>query len=125
MVLEIITKMKQSAQLMKEILNQDMDDVKSANHKGLLGRIEAKEKVMQGLSDLKVELNQTLAKAYQNGIDINVYRESINDLEGELVELYNLNKKLGHIILPIKDMYGKIAEEISQINGGSLYEIKA
>ncbi len=125
MVLEIITKMKQSAQLMKEILNQDMDDVKSANHKGLLGRIEAKEKVMQSLSDLKIELNQTLAKAYRNGVDINLYRESINDLEGELVEIYNLNKKLGHIILPIQEMYGKIAEEISQINGGSLYEIKA
>ena len=125
MVFEIITQMKQSAQLMKEILNKDVDDVKSANHKGLLERLEEKEILMQKLSDLKVELNKTLVKAYQNGIDINVYRENINDLEIELVELYNLNKKLGHIILPIKEMYGKIAEEISQINGGSLYEIKA
>lgn len=125
MIFEIITKMKQSANLMKEILDQDMQDVKGANHKGLVERLEAKESVMQKLSDLKIELNGALVKAYQNGIDINMYRDSINDLESELVELYNLNKKLGMVILPIKEMYGKIAEELSEINGGSLYEIKA
>ena len=125
MIFEIITKMKQSANAMKEILDQDMQDVKNANHKGLIERLEAKENIMQTLSDLKIELNSALVKAYQSGIDLNMYRESINDLESELVGIYNLNKNLGMVILPIKEMYRELAEELSEINGGSLYEIKA
>lgn len=125
MIFEIITKMKQSANAMKEILDQDMQDVKNANHKGLIERLEAKENIMQKLSDLKIELNSALVKAYQSGIDLNMYRESINDLESELVGIYNLNKNLGMVILPIKEMYRELAEELSEINGGSLYEIKA
>lgn len=120
--------LKQLDNLVKEIQKYtalDIDDVKKANHEQLLERNDLKLKAMEDLANLKKELNQQLALKYQNGEDITVYKNSVDELEVELRKLYELNGKLGSIVLPVRQMYKDIIDEITAINGGSLVEIRA
>ena len=48
-----------------------------------------------------------------------------NALEIELKELYELNKKLASIVLPVQQMYKDLVEEISAADGGNFFDIKA
>lgn len=125
MIEETVKNMMATAKQMREILMLDIEDVKAARHDELLDRCVKKEEMMQSLSDEKVSLNSQLAKAYQEGADINKYREMVNDLEDELVKLYELNTRLGLIVAPIKKLYSDIVEELTNENGGTLYDVKA
>ena len=110
---------------LKEAIKEDIDDVKMANHEKLLDRNEIKLQLMQDISSSHQELNELLADAMQNGEDINNYRDIVNKLEEHLRELYELNGKLASIVLPVKQMYKEIIDDITRINGGSVFEVIA
>ena len=103
----------------------DIEDVKKARHESLVQRNNVKLDLMDKLSDLKQKLNVELASEYQKGVDITIYRTSIDELEGQLGELYRANGKLASIVLPVKEMYKEIIEELTTQNGGALVEVMA
>jgi len=110
---------------LKESIKLDIIDVKQAKHESLLERNEEKIIMMENLSNLKKKLNEELSVEYKKGNDISLYKESIDDLEVNLRELYKLNGKLAAIVLPVKEMYKEIIDEITLRNGGSLIEVMA
>ena len=61
----------------------------------------------------------------QEAKDVNIYRQSVDVLEVQLKELYELNKKLASIVLPVQQMYKELVSEIKAVNGGQLFDIKA
>ena len=103
----------------------DIEDVKKARHESLVQRNNVKLDLMDKLSDLKQKLNEELSSEYQKGVDITIYRTSIDELEGQLGELYRANGKLASIVLPVKEMYKEIIEELTTQNGGALVEVMA
>jgi len=113
-----------AAELKKSIV-LDINDVKKANHESLVERNSIKLTLMDSLSELKQKLNSELSVEYKNGKDISIYKDSIDDLEVQLRELYELNGKLASIVLPVKEMYKDIIDEITTKNGGSLVEVMA
>jgi len=115
---EITTKLHNSILL-------DIEDVKKAQHESLVKRNDEKLNLMDDLSTLKQKLNDELASEYKNGVDITVYKKSIDELEAQLGDLYKANGKLAAIVLPVKEMYKEIIEEITAQNGGSLVEVMA
>ncbi|PIF04108.1 MAG: hypothetical protein CSA86_03165 [Arcobacter sp.] len=110
---------------LKESILLDIEDVKKANHESLVERNSSKLTLMDKLTQLKQQLNTELSQEYQKGKDISVYKTSIDDLEIQLRELYELNGKLASIVLPVKEMYKEIIDEITKVNGGSLIEVMA
>ena len=60
----------------------------------------------------------------QNGVDVNIYRQKVDNLEDELKELYKLNAKLASIVLPIKKMYKDIVDELTAQNGEIYLKLK-
>lgn len=110
---------------LKESIVLDIHDVKKANHESLVTRNSVKLTLMDSLSELKQKLNSELSDEYKKGNDISIYKNSIDELEKQLRELYELNGKLASIVLPVKEMYKEIIDEISQNNGGSLIEVMA
>ncbi|MEA3354201.1 MAG: hypothetical protein U9Q33_10330 [Campylobacterota bacterium] len=115
-------------ELTKELQNmiqQDIEDVKNARHEVLIERNNEKLDSMEKLSQLKQKLNEELTQEYKNGQDVTIYKENIDKLENELRHLYYLNGKLGSIVLPVKEMYKEIIDEITASNGGSLIEVRA
>ena len=46
------------------------------------------------------------------------------DIENQK-ELYELNKKLASIVLPVQRMYKDLVSEITEVKGGQLFDIKA
>jgi archaellum component FlaC len=110
---------------LSEAISSDIEDVKNANHEKLLERNDMKLELMTEISSLQDELNAYLAQAMQNGEDLNNYRESVNNLEVSLTNLYFLNGKLASIVLPVKEMYKDIIQKITKDNGGSLFEVTA
>jgi archaellum component FlaC len=110
---------------LKDAINSDIEDVKKANHEKLLERNDLKLALMTKINDAQNELNQLVALEIQKGTDINIFRDDINNLEENLKELYELNGKLASIVLPVKEMYKKIIDEITLANGGALVEVKA
>jgi len=110
---------------LKNSIVLDINDVKKANHESLVTRNSVKLTLMDSLSELKQKLNSELADEYKKGNDISIYKDSIDELEVKLRELYELNGKLASIVLPVKEMYKDIIDEITKKNGGSLIEVMA
>jgi len=117
---------------LKSIVNQlhdsillDIEDVKKAKHESLVQRNEIKLELMDTLSKLKQNLNDELSSEYQKGVDITIYKNSIDELEAQLGELYRANGKLASIVLPVKEMYKEIIDELTAQNGGALIEVMA
>lgn len=125
MIEQIVNSMLENTKKMQEIIMCDIEDVKKARHENLLERNDMKKDLMVLIASQKQELNMALASEYQKGIDINVYRETVNHLEQELYNLYELNSKLGSIVLPVRQMYKEIVDELTAQNGGNLYDIRA
>ncbi|HIP13183.1 MAG TPA: hypothetical protein EYG73_10750 [Arcobacter sp.] len=120
-----VNEMIELAKSLKNSIISDIDDVKNANHEKLLERNDIKLSLMQEISNSHSELNVLLSDAIQNGEDVDNFREDVNSLEEHLRELYELNGKLAAIVLPVKQMYKDIIDEISANNGGTLFEVRA
>jgi len=103
----------------------DIEDVKNANHEKLLERNEIKTLTIDEIANAKALLNEQLSQEFQNGVDITIYRKDVDKLEQNLRELYELNGKLASIVLPVKEMYREIIDDITQANGGNLVEVMA
>ena len=125
MIYEIVKKLKSLTNELQNAIILDIEDVKKANHDGLIERNEVKLELMDNLTTLKKSLNEELSKEYQSGVDISKYKDNIDELEGELKKLYKLNGKLASIVLPVKEMYKEIIDDIKSVNGGSIVEVMA
>ena len=110
---------------LKNSIEQDIEDIKAAKHEELLKRNDEKHIMIDEITLLKTKLNEELMAKIQEGVDVNIYRASVDSLEVELKELYELNKKLASIVLPVQQMYKDLVSEISEANGGKFFDIKA
>jgi short-subunit dehydrogenase involved in D-alanine esterification of teichoic acids len=120
-----VNEMIRLAVTLKLAINTDIQDVKKANHEKLLERNDKKLELMQEISKSHSDLNILLSQAIQNGEDVNNFRDIVNELEEHLRELYELNGQLAAIVLPVKQMYKEIIDEITVNNGGTLFEVIA
>jgi len=118
----VIIMIEQAMQL-KEDINKDITDIMNAQHEKLLNRNDNKLQLMREISEAHKQLNTQLADAMNNGIDIDIYRDIVDELEVHLTEVYALNGRLAAIVLPIKQMYTDIVNDITTQNGGSLVEV--
>jgi len=125
MVEEIVNEMLVLVRKMQDFINQDIEDIKKARHEELLNRNDDKQYMIEEIASYKQKLNNEIINEMQNGVDVNIYREKVNDLENELKKLYTLNKKLSLIVEPIQKMYKDIVDEISESNGGTVFNVKA
>lgn len=124
MVTTIIDEMTKLVFEMKDLINKDIEDIKAAKHEKLLDRNENKQSSMERIIELREELNKELVKKMGEGIDINIYRNAVDELEVNLQELQKLNAKLALIVLPIKQMYKDIVDDLTKDSGGNIVEIK-
>lgn len=125
MIENIVNKMLINIENLKQAIKDDIEDIKLANHEKLLERNDRKQGYMDDIVNLKNELNQALVTEVRNGVDVNIYRVTVNNLEDELKQLYTLNGKLASIVLPVKQMYKEIVDELTERSGGNIFEIKA
>jgi archaellum component FlaC len=125
MINSIIDKMLATISSLKQAINDDIEDIKLANHEKLLERNDLKQEHMDSIVELKNELNAALIEAVKSGVDVNGFRQKVDFLEEELRDLYALNGKLASIVLPVKQMYKEIVDELTEQSGGNLFEIKA
>lgn len=125
MIENIIDNMHKLINDLKNAINLDIEDVKESKHEELLLRNEEKNEIINKIMKKKVELNQELSKLIAENFDVNIYRHKVDTLEENLKNLYELNKKLANIVLPIKQMYKELLEEISENSGGQIFDIKA
>ncbi len=126
MINSIVNEMKIVIGKMKKAINDDIEDIKNANHDKLLDRNDLKLEHMNKIVELKQQLNEQLIKDMKNGVDVNIYREKVDGLENDLKQLYELNGKLASIVLPIKQMYKEMVDDLTEHNGGgSLIDVKA
>ena len=110
---------------LKNSIIQDIEDIKAAKHEQLLRRNDDKHILIDNITSLKSQLNSELISKMQDGVDVNIYRKSVDLLEIELKELYELNKRLASIVLPVQQMYKDLVSEITAVNGGKIFDIKA
>ncbi|MBY0540031.1 MAG: hypothetical protein WCR78_01525 [Arcobacteraceae bacterium] len=110
---------------LKSSIEQDIEDIKAAKHEELLKRNDEKHIMIDEITSLKTKLNEELMSKIQEGVDVNIYRESVDLLEVELKDLYELNKRLASIVLPVQQLYKDLVSEITAANGGKIFDIKA
>ena len=125
MIENIVKDMSDLVDQLKSSINQDILDIKEAKHEELLKRNDQKHQMIDEIMALKMELNKELIILIQEEKDVNIYRESVESLEVQLKELYELNKKLASIVLPVQRMYKDLVSEITEVKGGQLFDIKA
>lgn len=125
MIEDIVNKMSALVDKLKDSITLDIEDIKKAKHEELLKRNDEKHIFIDEISRLKIELNKQLMSEIEKGNDVNVYRKNVDELELKLKDLYTLNKKLASIVLPVQQMYKDLVEEISNANGGQVFDLKA
>ncbi|MDX9960809.1 MAG: hypothetical protein RBS32_04960 [Aliarcobacter sp.] len=125
MIVKIIENMSDLINKLKISINQDILDIKEAKHEELLTRNDEKHHMIDEIMNLKTKLNQELMSMIQKSEDVNIYRTSVDSLEAELKDLYELNKRLASIVLPVQQMYKDLVSEIAIANGGNFFDIKA
>lgn len=125
MVAKIIKDMCELVNNLMVSINQDILDIKEAKHEELLRRNDEKHFMIDEIMRLKIELNKELMLIIQKGENVDIYRQSVDELEVRLKELYELNKKLASIVLPVQQMYKDLVSEITAVNGGQIFDIKA
>ena len=125
MIETIINDMTSLVNKMQDYIKQDIEDIKSAKHEELLNRNDEKQQMIEKIAAYKQQLNQEIVNQMQNGIDVNMYRKNVDNLENELRNLYELNRKLALIVQPIQQMYKDIVDDITEKNGGTLFHVKA
>ncbi len=125
MIKSQVNRMINLAIALKNAIHEDIKDVKNANHEKLLERNDEKLELMMQISEAQKVLNQILVDEINKGVDINQFRDDVDLLEFHLRELYELNGKLASIVLPVKEMYRQIIDEITTQNGGMLFEVRA
>jgi len=125
MIKNIVAQMIEVVYSLQNDIKADIEDVKQANHEQLLDRNDIKLEKMEQIASFKEELNSALVHAVQGGEDIDQYRNDVDNLEENLLLLSQLNGKLATIVLPVKEMYKDIIDEIVRANGGSLIEVHA
>lgn len=125
MINDIVAKMNLKIDNLKKLINEDISDIKEANHETLLKRNELKQTLIDDIIFCKSELNKELVLEIQKGVDVNIYRAKVDELENNIKNLYELNRKLSAIVLPIQNMYKELVNEFSSVNGGRIFDIKA
>lgn len=125
MIENIINEMTKLVNKMQDYIKQDIEDIKKAKHEELLNRNDEKQYMIERIAAYKQQLNQEIVNQMQNGVDVNKYRHSVDNLENELRNLYDLNRKLAIIVEPIQQMYKDIVDDITEKNGGSLFHVNA
>lgn len=125
MINEIIQRMSNLVNNLQNSINLDIEDIKKAKHESLLNRNDEKHSMINEITKLKAQLNNELISKIQEGIDVNIYRTKVDLLEEDLKKLYELNKKLASIVLPVQQMYKELVEDITAANGGNIFDIKA
>lgn len=125
MVEKIVNDMIELVVKMQNYINLDIEDIKKARHEALLDRNDEKQIMIEQIAQYKRELNQEIVKEMQRGVDVNIYRDNVDNLENELKNLYKLNRKLAQIVEPIQKMYKDIVEDISDNNGGTVFNVTA
>ena len=125
MIENIVKDMSDLVDQLKSSIKQDISDIKEAKHEELLKRNDQKHQMIDEIMALKMELNKELIILIQEEKDVNIYRESVDSLEIQLKELYELNKKLASIVSPVQRMYKDLVSEITEVKGGQLFDIKA
>jgi len=125
MIKTIVSDMIKVVKDLQHDLILDIEDVKQANHEQLLDRNDIKLVKMEDIASLKEQLNVALSGAIEEGIDVNIFRDDVNNLEDELLNLSKLNTKLAAIVLPVKEMYKEMINDIQRANGGSIIEVRA
>ncbi|WP_421716581.1 hypothetical protein [Arcobacter arenosus] len=125
MVETIVKEMIDLVNKMQNYILQDIEDIKQAKHAELLNRNDEKQSMIEKITLYKKRLNQEIVNELQNGVDVNIYRDQVDNLEAELKKLYELNRKLAMIVQPIQQMYKDIVDEITDNNGGNFFNVKA
>jgi predicted nucleic acid-binding Zn-ribbon protein len=125
MIDEIIERMSTLVKDLQNSIELDIEDIKKAKHESLLNRNDEKHNMINEITELKAKLNQELITKIQEGIDVNIYREKVDFLEVQLKNLYDLNKRLASVVLPVQQMYKELVEEITAANGGKIFDVKA
>lgn len=125
MIENVILQMNSKIDSLKQSINEDIQDIKDAKHENLLKRNDIKQTLIDDIISYKAELNKELIKELEKGVDVNIYRAEVDKLENNLKDLYELNRKLSAIILPIQNMYKELVSEFSSVNGGRIFDIKA
>ncbi|UTJ05973.1 hypothetical protein [Arcobacter roscoffensis] len=125
MVNDVVNNMTKLVNELKESIKQDITDIKAGKNEALLERNDHKHDLINEIASLKSDLNRELISEMKEGVDVNIYRDQVDALEDDLKELYELNKKLASIVLPIKQMYSDLVDEITVVNGGQIFDVKA
>ncbi len=125
MIEKVIDNMNLKVKKLYEYIEQDIEDIKEARHEELEKRNLAKVILIEDITSLKTQLDEELISKIQEGVDVNIYRERVDNLEQDLRNLYELNTDLAHLVLPIKKMYENLVKEISELNGGKIFDVKA
>lgn len=125
MIEKIVSDMSKLVDDLKNSIELDMEDIRQAKHEELLNRNDEKHFLIDQITQSKAILNEQLISEMKSGVDVNIYREQVDNLEIKLKELYELNKKLASIVLPVQQMYKELVEEVTAANGGQIFDIKA
>jgi ElaB/YqjD/DUF883 family membrane-anchored ribosome-binding protein len=100
------------------ITNQDIEDIKQAQHNTLFNRNIEKDKLVNQFTHLKSQIDDILVKRSETGLDlsqiINPQEDKLlGEFKNKLEEFHNVHKKFSKMALLISNFYNNLLHKIS------------
>ena len=102
------------------ITNQDIEDIKVANHEVLFERNKTKEELLSQFISLKSQIDSILVKRSESGLDmskiINPEEDKLlGEFKNKLQEFYTIHKKFAKMALIVTNFYTNLVDKTTGV----------
>ena len=128
MLKQILKQTNDNLDKLIDITNQDINDIKEANHDALFERNKTKDKIVQEFITNKNQIDTILIKRSESGLSLeNMLSDEENQLFDEfklkLQEFADIHKKFSKMALAVANFYNNLSHKVNQTEVDIGYEM--
>jgi len=103
---------------LKQITQQDIADIKQANHDELFQRNDKKNELLQEFSQLKSQIDLTLVRRSESGLAIEQIMNNeenilLDEFKNKLNNFYEVHKKYAKMAILVTNFYNNLVNKVN------------
>ena len=112
-----------------DITNQDIEDIKTANHDSLFERNKEKDKIVQSFITCKNQIDTILIKRSESGLSLEEMLSSeesqlFDEFKIKLKQFSDIHRKFSKMALAVANFYNNLSHKVNQTEVDIGYEMK-
>jgi len=111
-----------------QITQEDIEDIKQANHEPLFARNNEKEELIDKFSELKSQIDSILVQRSESGLDMKDLISSeedklLDEFKTKLRDFYDIHKRFARMAFSVTHFYNNLMNRINDFEPDIGYEM--